>query len=425
MPTLTITTLIKKYGFVSNPDLSPKHRLHNALLSFPLRLILCQPRNKQYHNLCINTQPPDEIEDLLGLGVKFCPQPRVSIKENALNANISRFRRNFHCKVYFGGSDDDYDPNQLRHSSGWEPKAKDIPIEIRARTAHFGRTIRERFTPRVGPTNLTPLQKYQLKTLRENQRLLGAPADKNLGFVMIERTTYTEKMFSDHLSDQATYQQLSENHANELITKVKSTIIDFSDYWYHAKCLSDEDKKYLKESVHLDYLKDPFSYLYGTIKVHKDPWMTRPVVSTCGSATYGLGKWCDQQLQPVVKKLQYVIHSTTDFMGKLRAFTKANQNLPWRDIKLWTADAKSMYTFIDTSHALEVIGEFLHTDPICDSIQAEPILEALSILMKSNVFCFDDTFWLQLTGTVMGTSPACAYANIYQGTHENTLIPEY
>jgi hypothetical protein len=42
--------------------------------------------------------------------------------------------------------------------------------------------------------------------------------------------------------------------------------------------------------------------------------------------------------------------------------------------------------------------------------------------MKNNVFSFADTFWLQLSGTAMGTPAACNYATISYGHHENTKI---
>jgi len=39
--------------------------------------------------------------------------------------------------------------------------------------------------------------------------------------------------------------------------------------------------------------------------------------------------------------------------------------------------------------------------------------------MKNNIFHFADTYWLQLTGTAMGTPTACSYASITYGQHEN------
>jgi hypothetical protein len=40
--------------------------------------------------------------------------------------------------------------------------------------------------------------------------------------------------------------------------------------------------------------------------------------------------------------------------------------------------------------------------------------------MRNNLFKFGDTHWLQITGTAMGTPPACIY-----GIHELTLFPRF
>jgi hypothetical protein len=50
------------------------------------------------------------------------------------------------------------------------------------------------------------------------------------------------------------------------------------------------------------------------------------------------------------------------------------------------------------------------------------ILEALELVMRNNIFQFDNTFWMQLTGTAMGTSVACVYAAIYYSYHKETKL---
>ena len=42
--------------------------------------------------------------------------------------------------------------------------------------------------------------------------------------------------------------------------------------------------------------------------------------------------------------------------------------------------------------------------------------------MDNNVFCFGNTYWLQLSGAAMGMPAACAYATISYGQHENAVI---
>ena len=84
----------------------------------------------------------------------------------------------------------------------------------------------------------------------------------------------------------------------------------------------------------------------------------------------------------------------------------------------------SMYTNIDTVHLLEVLRKWfdLHHRKLPHKYPVEMILKAIRIVMTNNVFQLDDTYWLQLTGTAMGTSVACMVATIYFSYHEETRI---
>jgi hypothetical protein len=48
------------------------------------------------------------------------------------------------------------------------------------------------------------------------------------------------------------------------------------------------------------------------------------------------------------------------------------------------------------------------------------LLAAVELIMTLNVFQFDDTYWLQTSGTAMGTPVACTFATIYYSYHEET-----
>ena len=82
-----------------------------------------------------------------------------------------------------------------------------------------------------------------------------------------------------------------------------------------------------------------------------------------------------------------------------------------------------MYTNINTDHALLIILQFLQTSPICADITTEPIIKALSIIMKNNLFQFGDTYWLQISGVAMGAPPACTIAMIYYYIRECSFLP--
>ena len=97
---------------------------------------------------------------------------------------------------------------------------------------------------------------------------------------------------------------------------------------------------------------------------------------------------------------------------------------------IFTADAVSMYTNIDTKTALRVITNYLlqNEELVTTLLFGLPIMavtEALQLIMTNNVFRFGDTHWLQLSGTAMGTPPAPPYATLFFAIHEEAILEEF
>ena len=192
-----------------------------------------------------------------------------------------------------------------------------------------------------------------LQQLRDNKQFTVFPLDKNLGSCILEYEEYIKRVFSDHLLDTNTYQQLQSNKAqaavNDTYNQIDAFIIN------HGEFINRDNQIYVDWSTKVE---DPLSYFYITAKVHKTPWSTRPIVYVAGSLTHGLGHWLDQQLQPICKKLPSYLKSSLKLKQKLNALT-----LDTSRIRFFTADATSMYTNIDTDHALEKNASFLRTPP--------------------------------------------------------------
>ena len=94
--------------------------------------------------------------------------------------------------------------------------------------------------------------------------------------------------------------------------------------------------------------------------------------------------------------------------------------------KLFTADAVSMYTNIDTKRAINVIALYLkQNEALFPDVPTAAVIEALEIVMNNNVFRFGDTTWHQLKGTAMGTPPAPPYATLYYAVHEDIVTTEF
>ena len=174
----------------------------------------------------------------------------------------------------------------------------------------------------------------------------------------------------------------------------------------------------------MDYLRktlkstreDPYGYFYLLYKLHKNPIKTRPVCSDCASTTHGLGQWVNEILQPVA--LAQRAYSKDSFALKNRL------NKVELDPELWysifSLDAVSMYTNIDTEGCIKRLSDFLLLEKNQKRFgyPAKALIEAISIVMRNNRMRFGDLIFQQLVGVAMGISPAPPIANIYVAMFE-------
>jgi len=297
--------------------------------------------------------------------------------------------------------------------SGWEPPFSKQNKMLNERMSYFIDLVKVMNPTQRAKPNLTMSQLAAMNYLRNSTDLMVFSCDKNLGPAIIERTAYIRRCFNDHLLDQKTYQQLSECEKDIAISDCETKLAVF----IHKFKKNDPTYKFLKASR--DQCNDPLSYFYITAKIHKTPWSSRPIVSTPGSLLFGVARWLDVELQKIVHDIDYVTTSSYEHRLELERLPKLPMNA-----KVFTLDAQSMYTNIDTTHALEVFKTFF-TDIKLDVKHAKLLLDATELVMRNNIFAFGDTYWLQLTGTAMGTPPAPMYATLYYYIHERTIIPKY
>eukprot|EP00957_Ditylum_brightwellii_P024717 1867542-Ditylum_brightwellii.AAC.1 len=144
---------------------------------------------------------------------------------------------------------------------------------------------------------------------------------------------------------------------------------------------------------------------YILAKVHKSPWKTCPVVSCTGSLLAAVSTWLDFHLQKLRKFLPSFIKDSANLQADLEKLGILPDSA-----KMFTTDATAMYTNIDLDHLLEAMDAWLkeHKDELPKGFPTKLIMEALELVMKSNVFSFSNTWWKQLIGTAMGT--LCAYS---------------
>jgi hypothetical protein len=88
--------------------------------------------------------------------------------------------------------------------------------------------------------------------------------------------------------------------------------------------------------------------------------------------------------------------------------------------KLFTADATAMYTNIQPDVGINEIQRWMEAYPniVPKNVPQKLLIKFLEIIMRRNVFRFNDTSWLQKIGTAMGTPCACSYSTLSYALHE-------
>ncbi len=170
-----------------------------------------------------------------------------------------------------------------------------------------------------------------------------------VGPVIMERATYLKHCLEDHLYCSTTYRQLTQEEATEMVSHTRRTLTQVR--LNHRKDLSDSENTYFQRNGKLNHRLPQF---YITIKVHKKPYKTRPIVSCVGSFLNAFSKWIDHHLQKMVIFSPTYVKDSNQNLQELKNLT----NLPPHSM-LFTCDANSMYTNINSIHCPELISKWI------------------------------------------------------------------
>jgi hypothetical protein len=253
---------------------------------------------------------------------------------------------------------EDYIPN-LHIKSEWIPPAIQTGT-IETRMIEFATSLKlaaiacHQARPR---SNLSSLQHRQIKTIRNDPRFIICLTDKNLGPAILERQQYIHRVHHDHLGHADTYKRLSKAEATDLLARTSRSLRQA--YCTHRNDLPQAKQTYFDRGLKKSHTEYRTPQFYITPKVHKNPWLTRLVVSCVRSFAKIFSKWLDNQMKKLLptfsktylKDSFAVLHNIKD-LGPLPL-----------NVKLFTADAVWMYTNIDTPHAMTTFQQWFEKFP--------------------------------------------------------------
>ena len=149
---------------------------------------------------------------------------------------------------------------------------------------------------------------------------------------------------------------------------------------------------------------------YGLPKIHKPDTPLRPIVSSCGSVTYGVAKELAKVLKPLVGKSPHHINSTQDFVEQVKHITLA----PGECLNSFYVSA--LFTSVPVDPALNIIKDLLEKDHTLKErtvMAVSDIILQLEFCLKNTYFSFQDQFYEQVEGAAMGSPVSPILANLY------------
>ena len=125
----------------------------------------------------------------------------------------------------------------------------------------------------------------------------------------------------------------------------------------------------------------------------------RPIVSSCGSVTYGVAKELTKILKPLVGKSPYHINSTQDFVEQVKNVTL----LPGECLSSY--DVTGLFISVPVDTALGIIKDLLKKDPTLKErtvMSVGDIVLLLKLYLQNTDFSFQAQFYEQIEGVAMG-----------------------
>ena len=149
---------------------------------------------------------------------------------------------------------------------------------------------------------------------------------------------------------------------------------------------------------------------YGLPKIHKPDTPLRPIVSSCGSVTYGVAKKLAKILKPLVGKSPHHITSTQDFVEQAKQIKLEPGEC------LSSYDASFLFTSVPIDSALYIIKDLLDKDTTLEertAMEVRDIILLLEFCLKNTYFSFQDQFYEQVKGAAMGSPVSPFVVNCY------------
>ena len=166
-----------------------------------------------------------------------------------------------------------------------------------------------------------------IKKLVNDNSIAICKIDKGNGVVIMDRSDYEQKCY-EILSDSTKFEKLDISNISDIILKKRSSL---QNYVYRYLFKNDSVDKATYDKLY-DVGSSPGKF-YGLVKIHKDGYPIRPVVSMVSTPEHGIAKWLDYFIKPNIPD-SYMLRSTDEFVNIVKSHpVQSGDHLVSYDVK--------------------------------------------------------------------------------------------
>ena len=365
---------------------------------------------------------------ILGLGLNFVPPPH-KCNYFFLNEAVNKFTRRIRIKKHFLSQQRYSSPDNTAESNlhlritrslttsqaqaHFDPPITNSPIE------HYIKTATAKVLS-IGQSNKESKMdaKWGLfhevaNKLHTRTDIIIKPADKNLGTVVMDRTKYiTEALSERNLGNVNTYSKIS-NPPDTTIIVEQLTDICNKQTW-----LSDHKINILYSDLITDITYDRVKLcrMYFLPKLHKPNLTFRPICASINWITYWTSVYIHLSIFPLLTLIpSYITNSA-------QVVTMLDYIQPPKYFQFLEADVDNLYPSINIDDGLDAMHTFLCQRSKFPKEKITFLVNLTKWVLTNNFVNFNNDFFLQTSGTAMGTPCAVVFACIYMHIIEQEAL---
>ena len=243
--------------------------------------------------------------------------------------------------------------------------------------------------------------------------------DMGGGIIILDFDEYMRSCYC-HLSstmtnDDGTTSNYYEEVDDNTLTEAKNEILEV------LKDALDEEIITKEEFRHMDPSDKGLARFYQLFKVHKqhEPGATSPespIVSGSGCITENISKYVQHHIRDLSTDHPSYVQDTPDMLRCLEDIGELPANAT-----VVTCDVGALYTNIPQDFGTDCVKEKLEIRNNKD-VPTEFLVKLLQLVLKWNLFEFDEKTFCQVHGMAMGTKLAPSYADIVMSFIDKLIL---